>query len=101
MSTALDLIGPEEAAEILRCSRRNVYNLAHARRVPHVWIGKLLRFDRPTLVAWLKRQLEESTDGLPASENRGMVHRLSDDRPEDGAPPALPPVSWADRKKSA
>ena len=88
------LVGPEEAASILSVSRRTVYNLAHARQIPHIWVGRLLRFDDEVLRQWVQDKLQESTVAVPTPKDRPVVQRLHGDGPRDGAPQAIPPAAW-------
>ena len=49
-----DLLTTEEVAEILRVSRKAVYCMVDRGEIPGVTrIGRRLRFNRATLLAWL------------------------------------------------
>jgi excisionase family DNA binding protein len=48
------LLTVDEAAEYLRISRRQVYNLLAAGELPHVRVGSRVRFDREALRAALE-----------------------------------------------
>ena len=46
-----ELLRPEEAAEVLGCSKGLVYELARRRELPSVRLGRLLRIPRGALAA--------------------------------------------------
>jgi excisionase family DNA binding protein len=56
------LMTVDEAAEFLRISRRQVYNLVHADAIPSVRVGTRVRFDREDLRSALR-----SPDGREAA----------------------------------
>lgn len=43
----------EEAAALLRISKRTLYRLIAARRIPHRRIGRSLRLEQHELLTWL------------------------------------------------
>ncbi|HVZ33927.1 MAG TPA: helix-turn-helix domain-containing protein [Polyangiaceae bacterium] len=95
----LELVTVDDAAKLLNISRRAVYNLADRGIVPHVRLGRTLRFDRVTLEAWIRRQLDQpqskkepETHG--ETPGRDLVRRLLGDGPGNGRPPEIPAVSW-------
>ena len=48
-----DVLDVREAAELLRVERKTVYAMAAANVIPHRRVGRLLRFSRAALLAWL------------------------------------------------
>ena len=57
MSTPL--LRPDDVAEILNISARQVRRLAAAGEIPHVIVGTMYRFDRTDIELWLANQREE------------------------------------------
>lgn len=47
-----------EVAELLQVSQRHIYQLVQDGHVPHLMIGKAIRFDPDQLGAWLKKQAQ-------------------------------------------
>ncbi len=83
----VEVISADEAATLLGVSRRMIYKLAEQREIPHFRLGTSLRFERGTLVAWIRARLEESTALGPAAG------RIADRLPRGSlaSPPPLPP----------
>ena len=52
-TTKDDVIGVRDAMKILKIGRNAVYDRCSRGEIPHTRIGKLLRFSRSGLVAWL------------------------------------------------
>jgi excisionase family DNA binding protein len=48
----LDWLTIQEAAELLRVKVGWIYERTRANSIPHVKLGKYLRFDRDELIAW-------------------------------------------------
>ena len=63
----MHLLTPDELATELRLTRRAVYRLAASHQLPHLRVGRRLRFDRDTIEAWLRKMQraasEEESDG--------------------------------------
>jgi excisionase family DNA binding protein len=57
------VVGAEQVAEMLGCSGKTVLRLAKTRQIPAVQIGKLWRFRRSVIDAWLSARLK--CDGHP------------------------------------
>jgi excisionase family DNA binding protein len=72
----------QEAAELLRVPVSWLYERTRTNSVPHVKLGKYLRFDRDELNAWLE-QLKRDGRGSPAIDRAtrpaivGPRHRAS------------------------
>ncbi len=49
------LIGVAEAANYTGLSIHTVYTMVSQRRIPHVKVGRLVKFDVPMLDAWIQR----------------------------------------------
>jgi excisionase family DNA binding protein len=47
-----DVLTAREAAKLLRIGRNAIYDGCARNEIPHLRIGKLIRFSRPVLVAW-------------------------------------------------
>jgi excisionase family DNA binding protein len=54
------LITADEAAVILNVSKAWVYEQTRQRRMPHVRLGRYVRYRRSTLNAWLEEQESSS-----------------------------------------
>jgi excisionase family DNA binding protein len=51
------LLLPEEVAHLMTVSRITVLRLAKAGRIPAIRVGKVYRFSRAAIEAWLSSQL--------------------------------------------
>lgn len=51
-----DLLTLPEVAELLRVTPRAIYYLVHGRKIPHLKLGRSLRFDRLEIDQWLRKQ---------------------------------------------
>ena len=49
-----ELIGVHDVAQLLGVSERMIYQLVARCRIPHLRVGRLLRFPVEDLAAWLK-----------------------------------------------
>ena len=68
------LLTAEEVARFLRVTRDWVYAETRARRIPHVRLGRYVRYRRSAVVAWVGELEEASTDGRAApTSGRGAV----------------------------
>ena len=54
-SSADRLISMDEAAAYLDLAKSTLYTMVSQRRVPYVKVGRLTKFDRALLDAWIKR----------------------------------------------
>jgi excisionase family DNA binding protein len=43
-----------EVADLLRCKPATIYNLVKADQIPHLRIGKLIRFDADAIEDWIR-----------------------------------------------
>lgn len=59
MPGPIKLYTVEELAEILRCERQVVYRLVREGSVPHMRVGRLIRFEADAIARWIE---QESTD---------------------------------------
>lgn len=48
------LIGVTEAAQYTGLSVHTIYTMVSQRRIPHMKLGRLVKFDVPMLDAWIK-----------------------------------------------
>ncbi|MGN6275543.1 MAG: helix-turn-helix domain-containing protein [Solirubrobacterales bacterium] len=49
------LLNADEAAQLLHVPRSTLYELVRSRHLPHIRIGRTLRFTRQGLAAWVQR----------------------------------------------
>ena len=79
MSTAAErpsrLLEPQEVAEYLGMKVRWVYEEAKAGRLPHVRLGRYVRFRQESIDAWLEAR--ESAVTMPVGTNRPAGGRTS------------------------
>jgi len=57
------LLNSRDAAKALAISERTLARLTATGEIPHLRIGRLLRFDLRDLQAWIDRQKEARHDG--------------------------------------
>ena len=57
-----DLLTAEEVAALLRVTPAWVYSETRRRRIPHIRLGRYVRYRREALAAWMD-QLEDRSDG--------------------------------------
>jgi excisionase family DNA binding protein len=62
------LLSLEEVAVLLATSPRHVKRLVYERRIPYVKVGRWVRFDHASLVAWLEEHAVEPNP--PVSRRR-------------------------------
>ncbi len=70
------LLTVEEAADLLRVKVSWLYERTRTNEVPHLKLGKYLRFDEDELLAWARRFRRDG---------RGRDYSLLAARPADGA----------------
>lgn len=49
------LLNADEAAQLLNVPRSTLYELVRSRRLPHVRMGRTLRFTREGLARWVEK----------------------------------------------
>lgn len=49
------LLNADEAAQLLHVPRSTLYELVRSRHLPHVRVGRTLRFTRQDLAGWVRR----------------------------------------------
>jgi excisionase family DNA binding protein len=65
LAVASDLLAVEQVAAKLNCSKRHVYRLSDARRMPgRVRLGALVRWSRAAIDTWV-------SDGCPSCRKGG------------------------------
>lgn len=91
----LDLISVKEGAKtILHIPLSTAYELCNRGELPHVRLGGTIKFDRATLVRWVRTQIEASVHAR-VQEKRPVVRRFhSAGSEEAGTPEEIPPVDW-------
>jgi excisionase family DNA binding protein len=45
----------KEIAAMLRCDTKTIYNMVAAGTIPHLRVGRLIRFDAELIEHWIKR----------------------------------------------
>ena len=50
------LLTPEQVAEMLQVKLNTLYSWTHQRKIPHLKVGRLVRFSRRDLEQWIERQ---------------------------------------------
>jgi len=53
------LLDTKEAAEFLGISKNTLYEWIIQRKIPHIKVGRLVKFRREDLEAWLKKRTQE------------------------------------------
>ena len=56
----MELLTPEEVCGILRIKKQRLYEWVHYKRIPHVKVGRFLRFSKEQIEEWLR----ENTYGI-------------------------------------
>jgi excisionase family DNA binding protein len=56
------LLSVDEAAQLLGISQSFLYKLAESKAIPHLRLGRALRFDVLKIDTWLKRQSVDEID---------------------------------------
>jgi len=56
----------KDVAQLLGCSTQHVINLANDQGLPHMRLGKLWRFRREDVLAWVAAQNKVATNGKVA-----------------------------------
>jgi excisionase family DNA binding protein len=64
-----DLLTAEEVAAVLRVTPAWVYAQTRRRRIPHLRLGRYVRYRRDALEEWMQ-QVENSSTSLPGSRRR-------------------------------
>lgn len=54
-----DLLTIDELSKLLKLKKSTLYSWVHERRIPHLKVGRLLRFRRDSVEKWLKTQDRE------------------------------------------
>ena len=90
----VQMLTPDEAAELLNVSRRQVYRLVQNRVIPHVRLGGCIRFERGVLVQWVKDEMLKGIKADDRSQERPPVGRRLLHHGRTGHPDAIPPVTW-------
>jgi excisionase family DNA binding protein len=68
-SLAAAMLDVQDVADLLKCSRRHIYRLSDAGRMPApLKLGTLVRWDRDTLIRWI-------ADGCPPVRRAGRPTR--------------------------
>lgn len=71
MRNPIDLLTVPEVARLLRVRESTVYTWAEAGLLPCHRVGRLLRFDRGQVLAWLDRRGTGLPDADPARRSGG------------------------------
>jgi excisionase family DNA binding protein len=60
------LLKPAEAAKALAISARKLWSMTAAREIPHIRMGKSVRYDPTDLRAWIEANKIHARAGAPA-----------------------------------
>lgn len=53
-----EILTLEEAAAFLRVKRRTLYDRVQRKTIPHLRVGKLIRFSKSALLDWMQQQAQ-------------------------------------------
>jgi len=59
-----ELLSTEETAEFLGISKNTLYEWIVQKRIPHIKVGRLVKFKRDDLDEWLKKRKKEEYKDL-------------------------------------
>jgi len=59
ISKEKQLLNTKEAAEFLGISKNTLYEWIIQKKIPHIKVGRLVKFKREDMEAWLKRRIQE------------------------------------------
>ncbi len=59
VAVADELLTSEEVAQLLKVPKATVYKWVYQRKIPHVKVGKHLRFVKAELLEWIEEQRRE------------------------------------------
>ena len=59
VAVADELLTPEEVAHLLKVPKATVYKWVHQRKIPHVKVGRHLRFVKAEILEWVEEQRRE------------------------------------------
>jgi excisionase family DNA binding protein len=82
MSDDRILLKPREAAASLGISARLLWSMTKAEQIPHVRIGRLVRYSTTSLQEWIAKietgkQPEMSSHIRPTRRNSGVAQRIN------------------------
>lgn len=63
------LLNPQQVAAYLDLSIHTIYKFVSQRKIPHIKIGKLLKFDRQEIDRWITRNSVKPLPGLERSNH--------------------------------
>jgi excisionase family DNA binding protein len=70
-----ELLTPEDVCRLLKIKRSYLYDLTHRNRIPHLKLGRHLRFRRSDLEAWLAGKRIEAAPGTALGLDLTRVDR--------------------------
>lgn len=89
-SAALETIGPEDAAPILRCTAEQVELLARTGEIPGVKFGRSWVFVRADLIDWIRERGREEAQERRERKQPAPAPGYRLTRQRRSAPPVLP-----------
>jgi len=93
----VEMLNADGAAEVLGCSRRQVYRLVQTHAIPHVHLGGTVRFEKNVLEQWIRDEMMKGVrDG--GEEAREAVERGLLRAAGGRGPDAIPPFAWGGRR---
>ncbi len=73
---AEELLTVDQMAELLQVKKSTLYSWTHQGWIPHVKVGRLVRFRREAVEAWLKtREVNGRTSRVPTPQRNGREGR--------------------------
>ena len=69
-----DLLTADEVAALLRMTSAWVYSETRGNRIPHLRLGRYVRYRRSTIVSWMG-ELEAESESGPGAASRGRSGR--------------------------
>ncbi len=73
---AEELLTVEQMADLLQVKKSTLYSWTHLGWIPHVKVGRLVRFRREAVEAWLKsREVNGRASQVPTPERNGLERR--------------------------
>ena len=61
LTTQTKLVNRKEVAIMLGVSARTVLAMAHRKEIPHVFVGRQMRFSIDRITAWINTRTQEAT----------------------------------------
>ena len=89
------LLTAKQLAELLQVTPRTVYDLAREEKIPHLRLGRNLRFKLERVLETLEIQARITEVDICKTETLAKIKRGRDERPKELA---LAPYSWSKKR---